>query len=197
MPPRKDTENGKATSIAPSKAKATSAPPPKKRKWVKLLPVKVEDCEQLQLLQPPVHNLRAKGNLESKAYPPHVKDWYKRCRPKHVHPEAAIHECRLQAKYQAIWRGINELGLSYVFQNSGDINVNLVREFYVGFDSEDPEQLVPIRGRLIDFLASAICNFLGAPDVPWEPLDHFIVHPTYQADKNFLWCQLYGGLGAG
>ncbi|XP_070049616.1 uncharacterized protein [Nicotiana tomentosiformis] len=74
-----------------------------------------------------------------KSIPPHVKDWYKRCRPKHIHSEAVIHERRLKAKYHAIWRGINELGLSYVFQNSGEINVNLVRELYVGFDPEDPE----------------------------------------------------------
>nr|XP_009622025.1 uncharacterized protein LOC104113541 [Nicotiana tomentosiformis] len=37
-----------------------------------------------------------------KSIPPHTKDWYRHCRPKHVHPEAAIHERRLQAKYQSI-----------------------------------------------------------------------------------------------
>ncbi|OIS97236.1 hypothetical protein A4A49_52609 [Nicotiana attenuata] len=176
MPPRKDTEKGKATSTAPAKAKATSAPPQKKRKGGKLLPVK----------QPHIHNLKANGNLESKAYPPQCKDWYKCCRPKHIHVEATIHECRLQAKYQAIWRSINELGLSYVFQNCGEININLVREFYAGFDPEDLEQLVPIRERLIDISASTICNFLGALDVPGEPLDHFIVRPTYRELRHTL-----------
>ncbi|OIT33832.1 hypothetical protein A4A49_53502, partial [Nicotiana attenuata] len=104
----------------------------------------------------------------------------KKHRPKHIHPEAAIHERRLQAKYPTIWRSINELGLSYVFRNSGETNVNLVREFYAGFDPEDSDQLVPIRGRLLDFSASAICNFLGAPHFLGEPLDHFIVRPTYR-----------------
>ncbi|XP_070037075.1 uncharacterized protein [Nicotiana tomentosiformis] len=54
------------------------------------------------------------------------------------------------------------------------------------FDPKDPEQLVPIRGWLIDFSATAICNFLGAPDVPQEPLDYFIARPTYRELRHTL-----------
>lgn len=132
-----------------------------------------------------------------KSMPQSAKDWYnKLCRPRHIHSESAVHEWRLQAKYQSIWKGIHDLGLSYVFRNTGDINVNLVRKFYAGFDLNDPEQLVPIRGRLIDFSAIAICNSLGAPNVPQEPLDNFITRPTYQALRHSLWCQLCGCLGS-
>ncbi|OIT06308.1 hypothetical protein A4A49_15868 [Nicotiana attenuata] len=104
-----------------------------------------------------------------KIIPPHVKDWYKRCRPKHIHREAAIHERHLQAKYQAVWRGINELGLSYVFRNTRDMNVNLVREFYAGFDPENPEQLVPIRGRFIVFQPRNM-QFLRCSGCSWGTL---------------------------
>ncbi|OIT39239.1 hypothetical protein A4A49_10575 [Nicotiana attenuata] len=115
--------------------------------------------------------------------PPQTRDWYKRCRPKHIHPEGATQERSVKAKYPAIWRGIQDLGLSYVFKNTGDINLNLVREFYVGFDPLDTEELVPIRGRLIDFSAKAICDFLGAPNVPME---QFIRRPTYEELRHML-----------
>ncbi|OIT27997.1 hypothetical protein A4A49_33611 [Nicotiana attenuata] len=115
-----------------------------------------------------------------------MRDWYKRCRPKHIHAEGAIQERSVKAKYPAIWKGIQDLGLSYVFKNTWDINLNLVREFYVGFDPQDTEELVPIRGRLIDFSAKTICDFLGAPNVPVEPLHQFIRRPTYRELRHAL-----------
>lgn len=123
-----------------------------------------------------------------KSIPTSAKDWYKLCWPKHIHSESVVHERRLKAKYHSIWKGIHDLGLIYVFGNTGDINVNLVREFYAGYDPNDPEQLVPIRGRLIDFSTSTICNYLGAPDVPQEPLDNFITRPTYMVLRHTLCC---------
>ncbi|OIT33407.1 hypothetical protein A4A49_52747, partial [Nicotiana attenuata] len=176
IPPRKDNGKGKATSTVPSKAKAAFAPPLKKRKWGKLFPVK----------QPLIHNLKDNGSLASKAYPHTLRIGTSVLGQNIYHLEAAIHERRLQAKYQAIWKGINGLGLIYVFRNSGDINVNLVIAFYASFEPEDPEQLMPIWGRLIDFLASTICNFLGAPDVPQGPLDNFIIRCTYRELRHTL-----------
>ncbi|XP_070045350.1 uncharacterized protein [Nicotiana tomentosiformis] len=186
MPPRKDTGKGKATSTAPSKAKAPSAPLPKKRKGGEVTSSQIEGLQAVAAIAATRPQYQGQREFGLKSIPPYVKDWYRRCRPRHIHPESAIHERLLQDKYQAIWRGINDLGLSYVFKNTRDINVNLVREFYAGFDPKDPEQLVPIRGRLIDFSASAICNFLGAPDVPQEPLDNFIARPTYRELRRTL-----------
>lgn len=60
-----------------------------------------------------------------------------------MHLDLAVHERRLRSKYSAIWKVIHDLGLSYVFGNPGYINVNLIREFYAGYDLE---QYVPIRG---------------------------------------------------
>ncbi|OIS97646.1 hypothetical protein A4A49_03996 [Nicotiana attenuata] len=118
--------------------------------------------------------------------PPQTRDWYKCCRPKHIHPEGAIQERSMKAKYPAIWKGIQDLGLSYVFKNTRDINLNLVREFYAGFDPLDTEELVSIRGRLIDFSAKVICDCLGAPNVPMEPLEQFIRRPTYRELRHTL-----------
>ncbi|OIT26544.1 hypothetical protein A4A49_25241 [Nicotiana attenuata] len=160
LPPRKDTGKEKATSTAPSKAKATFAPPLKKRKGGKatssLSGAQVVVAVAAMRPQP-----QGQWKFGINSISPHTKDWYRRCSPKHVHLEAAIQERSLKAKYQAIWRGMQDLGLSYVFMNTGDINLNLVWEFYAGFDPQDTEQLVPIRGRLIDFSATSICDILG------------------------------------
>nr|XP_033514900.1 uncharacterized protein LOC117279454 [Nicotiana tomentosiformis] len=105
MPPRKDTGKGKATSTAPAKAKATSALPPKKRKGGEatsnLSGVQVLAAIAAMRQQPQGQREFGINNI-----PPHTKDWYRHCRPKYVHPKAAIHERSLKAKFQAIWRGI-------------------------------------------------------------------------------------------
>ncbi|OIT22930.1 hypothetical protein A4A49_53536 [Nicotiana attenuata] len=185
MPPRNDTGKGKATSTDQAKAKSTSAPPPKKRKGGEAAS-SMNGCQAVAAVdtmrpQPP-----GQREFGINSIPPHMRDWYKHCRPKHIHPEGAIQERSVKAKYPAIWKGIQDLGLSYVFKNTGDINLNLVREFYVWFDPLDTEELVPIRGRLIDFSAKAICDFLGAPNVPMEPLEQFISRPTYRELRHTL-----------
>ncbi|OIT32010.1 hypothetical protein A4A49_12379 [Nicotiana attenuata] len=157
MPPRKDTGKGKATSSSQAKAKATSAPPPKKRKGgeaaSRMTGAQAMAVVATMRTQPSGHR-----EFGISSIPPQTRDWYKRCRLKHIHPEGATQERSVKAKYPAIWRGIQDLGLSYVFKNTGDINLNLAKEFYAGFDPLDTEELVPIRGRLIDFSAKAICD---------------------------------------
>ncbi|OIT39403.1 hypothetical protein A4A49_22553 [Nicotiana attenuata] len=185
MPPRKDTGKGKATSTTQAKAKATFAPPPKKRKGGEatssMTGAQAVAAVAAMRLQP-----QGQREFGINSIPPHTRDWYKRCRPKHVHPEGAIQESSVKEKYAAIWKGIQDLGLSYVFNNTGDINLNLVREFYAGFDPQDTEELVPIRGCLIYFSAKAICDFLGAPKVLVEPLEQFIRRPTYREMRYTL-----------
>ncbi|OIT34401.1 hypothetical protein A4A49_12394 [Nicotiana attenuata] len=185
MPPRKDTGKGKATTTSQAKAKATSAPLPKKRKGGEatssMTGAQAVAAVAVMRQQPP-----GQWEFGINSIPPHTRDWYKRCRPKHIHLEGAIQERSVKAKYPAIWKGIQDLGLSYVFKNTGDINLNLVREFYAGFDPQDNEELVPIRGRLIDFSAKAICDFLGSPNVPVEPLEQFIRRPTYRELRHTL-----------
>lgn len=103
-----------------------------------------------------------------------------------MHPDMVVEERCLRAKYLAIWKFVHELGLGFVFGNPEDINVNLVLEFYAGYDPDDPKQYVPIWGRLIDFLAIAICNYLETPDVPNEPLGNFIVGLTCRDLRHTL-----------
>lgn len=71
----------------------------------------------------------------------------------------------MKSKHPEICQSIHDFGLSFVFRNPGDASVNLLREFYAGWDLEDEEKLIPIRGRLIDISATALSNHLGAPDV--------------------------------
>lgn len=52
--------------------------------------------------------------------------------------------------------------------------MSLVCEFYAGWDPDDEEKLVPIRGRLIDIFSFAPCAYLGVLNVLHEPLGNFI-----------------------
>ncbi|OIS97504.1 hypothetical protein A4A49_22754 [Nicotiana attenuata] len=185
MPPRKDTGKGKATSTAQAKAKATSAPPPNKRKGGEVTS-SMSGAQAVVTVAAMRHQPQGQREFGINSIPSHTRDWYMRCRPNHVHLEGAIQERSVKAKYSAIWKGIQDLGLSYIFKNTGDINLNLVMEFYAGFDPQDTKELVPIRGRLIDFSSKAICDFLGAPNVPVEPLDQFIRRPTYRELRHML-----------
>lgn len=97
-----------------------------------------------------------------------------------MHPDLEVGEHRLKSKHQSIWWSIHDLGLRYVFKNLGYINASLVHEFYARWDPEDEEQLVPIRGTLIDIFSYALCAHLGASDVWHDPLGNFIARPTYQ-----------------
>ncbi|OIT38081.1 hypothetical protein A4A49_04105 [Nicotiana attenuata] len=101
MPPRKDTGKGKATSMDQAKEKPTSAPPPKKRKGGEatssMTGTQAVAGVAAMRQQPP-----SQWEFGINSIPPHTRDWYKRCRPKHIHPEGAIQERSVKAKYPAI-----------------------------------------------------------------------------------------------
>lgn len=109
-----------------------------------------------------------------KRIPPSAKQWLKICRPRLMHLDVGVEKHQLRSKHPAIWKAIHDLRLSYFFRNSGNINVRLVRELYARWDPENEEQLVPIRGRLIDISDSVLCAHLGEPDVPHDLLGNFI-----------------------
>lgn len=67
----------------------------------------------------------------------------------------------------------------FIFDNPGEANLNLVREFYANWNVDDIEDLVPVRGRLIDISQGALRRFLGPPDVPVESLIEFATRPHY------------------
>ncbi|OIT36501.1 hypothetical protein A4A49_51234 [Nicotiana attenuata] len=152
-------DKGKGKATAPAKGKTSSTP----------LPKIIRAVTAMAATRPRPQGQREYG---IKSIPPSTKAWYKIYRPKHMHLDLAIDECCLRA--------------NYVFGNLGDINVSLVREFYARYDLNDPEQYVPIRGRLIDFSVTTLYNCLGTPDVPHEPLGNFIGHPTYRELRHNL-----------
>nr|XP_016492015.1 PREDICTED: uncharacterized protein LOC107811572 isoform X1 [Nicotiana tabacum] len=129
-----------------------------------------------------------------KSVPPSGRAFYSNCRPNSYLPDFAVNEHKLMSRYPQIWERIHELGLGFVFKNQGEANFSLVREFYSGWNLE---QLVLIRGRLIDISASALCRFLDAPNVPCSPLCDFIYWPAYRdirhklcgVNSNAVWTQ--------
>ncbi|OIT32703.1 hypothetical protein A4A49_51727 [Nicotiana attenuata] len=155
-----------AKAKAPPKAKATSSgPPPKKRNRVEAT------CSHSAQPQE-----RATHEYGIKSVPPSGRAWYMKCRPNSYLPDFAVDEHKLKSRYPQIWERIHELGLGFVSAR-----------FYVGYNLEDKEQLVPIPGRLIDILARALCRFLDAPNVPCSPLCDFIDRPAY-TDIRYTLC---------
>ncbi|OIT18809.1 hypothetical protein A4A49_43442 [Nicotiana attenuata] len=115
MPPRKDTGKRKATSTAQAKAKATYAPPPKKRNGGEATS-SMTGAQAVAVVADMRHQPQGQRQFGINSIPPHTRDWYRRCRPKHVHPEGAIQERSVKTKYPEIWKGIQDLGLRYVFK---------------------------------------------------------------------------------
>lgn len=57
-----------------------------------------------------------------------------------------MNEVRLQSQFSAIYRIMNELSLHYMFDNPGDCNSILVREFYVNWLTDTKYKIVSVRG---------------------------------------------------
>ncbi|KAG5594233.1 hypothetical protein H5410_035465 [Solanum commersonii] len=58
-----------------------------------------------------------------------------------------VNEVRLQSQFPAIYQTINELGLRFIFENLGDCNLTLVREFYANWLTETKYKTVSVRGK--------------------------------------------------
>ncbi|XP_019234746.1 PREDICTED: protein bfr2-like [Nicotiana attenuata] len=101
MPPRKDTSKGKDTSTAPAKAKASSAPPPNKKKREEATS-SLSGAQAVAAVAAMRPQPQGQWEFGINNIPPHTKDWYRCCRPKHVHPEAAIQERSLKAKHEEV-----------------------------------------------------------------------------------------------
>ncbi|OIS95992.1 hypothetical protein A4A49_31474 [Nicotiana attenuata] len=178
-----------AKSKAPSKDKDTSSgPPPKKRTRVEATSGShsgkgKQVASSFTGAQPQERATREYG---IKSVPPYGRAFYRKCRTDSYLPDFAVDEHKLKSRYPKIWEKVHELGLGFVFKNPGEANLSLMREFCAGWNIEDKEKLVPIRGRLIDISATALCRFVDAPDVPCNPLCDFIDRPTYRNNRHTL-----------
>ncbi|KAG5581986.1 hypothetical protein H5410_052613, partial [Solanum commersonii] len=110
-----------------------------------------------------------------------------------------VNEVRLQSQFPDINRVVHKLGLRFIFDNPGDCNLTLVREFYANWLTEMKYKIVFVREKDVKFYARILNELLGTPNcVPdeWERSKDTRRHNTlYFANFNQVakgFC--YGGL---
>ncbi|MCD7470895.1 hypothetical protein HAX54_011097 [Datura stramonium] len=70
---------------------------------------------------------------------PHGLSWFKTQKKVKYAPENWIDEGRLKLEFSTIRDKVRELGLGYIFAESEECNLNLVREFYANRDTSFAE----------------------------------------------------------
>ncbi|XP_075099026.1 uncharacterized protein LOC142175918 [Nicotiana tabacum] len=96
MPPRKDIGIGKGKATAPTKAKVSFGPPPKKRKGGEATSSQVEGLQAVAAIAATHPQPEGQREFGLKSIPHSAKNWYKLCRPRHIYSESTVHERRLQ-----------------------------------------------------------------------------------------------------
>ncbi|MCD7455884.1 hypothetical protein HAX54_029986 [Datura stramonium] len=107
--------------------------------------------------------------------------------PEYICPRPTVDEQSLKVAYPVICRGYMSCAGSSFSTIQVNYRTNLGREFYVNWNVDDIEDLEPVRGRLIDISQDDLRRFLGALDVPVEPLiglPH--IHNTERFDTLYV-----------
>ncbi|MCD7458034.1 hypothetical protein HAX54_036967 [Datura stramonium] len=88
------------------------------------------------------------------------------------------------------------LDLDFMFNASGDCNLNMVREFLVNWMPKERLNQVKINGQIIEFAPKALNRLLGTPNVDPQPFVDMVKKPPYRNIRHTL-CALtllHGGL---
>ncbi|KAG5572506.1 hypothetical protein H5410_062272 [Solanum commersonii] len=97
-----------------------------------------------------------------------------------------VNEVRLQSQFPDIYRIVNELVLRFIFENSGDCNLTLVREFYANWLTETKYNIVPVRGKDVKFSAQILNELLGTPNCDPDEFNTLKDKPPYRDIRHTL-----------
>uniref|UniRef100_M1DJB3 Putative plant transposon protein domain-containing protein n=1 Tax=Solanum tuberosum TaxID=4113 RepID=M1DJB3_SOLTU len=97
-----------------------------------------------------------------------------------------LNKVRLQSQFPIIYRTVMELGLRFVFENSSDCNLTLVREFYDNWLTEMKYKTVPIRGKDVKFSARILNEFLGTSNCDTNEFNSLKYKPPYRDIQHTL-----------
>ncbi|KAH0712076.1 hypothetical protein KY289_008035 [Solanum tuberosum] len=98
--------------------------------------------------------------------------------------------CQQEAKYMGnefVNETVIELGLRFIFDNSGDCNLTLVREFYANWLTETKYKIVPVRGKDVKFSARILNELLGTPNYDLDELNNLKDKPLYRDIRHTLY----------
>ncbi|KAG5614587.1 hypothetical protein H5410_014411 [Solanum commersonii] len=75
---------------------------------------------------------------------------------------------------------VNELGLRFIFENLGDCNLTLVRQFYANWLTEIKYKTMHVRGKNVKFSARILNKLLGTPNCDHEEFNNLKDKPPYK-----------------
>ncbi|KAG5606880.1 hypothetical protein H5410_028372 [Solanum commersonii] len=112
--------------------------------------------------------------------------WFECQREAKYMGDEVVNEVRLQSQFFYIYRTIHELGLRFIFENLGDCNLTLVREFYANWLTETKYKTVPVRGEDVKFSAQILNELLGTPNCDPNVFNDLKDKPHYRDIRHIL-----------
>ncbi|KAG5580086.1 hypothetical protein H5410_050713 [Solanum commersonii] len=97
-----------------------------------------------------------------------------------------VNEVWLQSQFLDIFQTFNELGLRFIFENPGDCNLTLVREFYANWITETKYITVLVRGKDVKFSARILNESLGTPNCDPDVFNDLKDKPPYRDVRHTL-----------
>ncbi|KAG5572909.1 hypothetical protein H5410_062675 [Solanum commersonii] len=115
------------------------------------------------------------------------KEWFECQKEAKYLGDEYVNEVRLQVEFPIIHEIVCNLGLHYVFENEGDCNLTLVREFYENWITETGyNKSVPIRSNTIHFTSKVLNVFLGTPQCDAYDYNRLKETPPYRDIRHTL-----------
>ncbi|MCD7461685.1 hypothetical protein HAX54_046819 [Datura stramonium] len=74
---------------------------------------------------------------------------------------------------------VHTLGLDFVFNDTVECNLNLVRKFSANWKPKERTNQVKIRGQIVNFTLASLNRFLGTPNVDPQPMKDLLLRPPY------------------
>ncbi|KAH0649907.1 hypothetical protein KY284_029819 [Solanum tuberosum] len=116
-----------------------------------------------------------------------VWEWFECQREAKYIGDEFVNEVRLQSQFLDIYQIGHELSLRFIFDNSRDCNLTLVREFCANWLTETKYKTVPVRGRDVKFSARILNELLGTPNCDPDEFNNLKEKPPYRDIRHTLY----------
>jgi hypothetical protein len=114
-------------------------------------------------------------------------DWFESQKEAKYMGDEYVNEGRLQAEFPRIHEMVYNLGLQFIFEDQGECNLTLVREFYANWNTEQSNSnKVEVRGKTIRFTTRALNEFLGSPHCDFAEYLDMKEQPPYRDIRHTL-----------
>uniref|UniRef100_M1DIP7 Putative plant transposon protein domain-containing protein n=1 Tax=Solanum tuberosum TaxID=4113 RepID=M1DIP7_SOLTU len=122
----------------------------------------------------------------AKAVTSEGKKWYKSHTEAKYFLDVILDDVHLEREFPHIMCRLQELHMSFIFQDPSECNVSVVREFYSNWKPDARSHFVTVRGVEVSLTPSAINQILGTADAPSDVLTGININPPYQQIRHAL-----------